>query len=327
MVICDPLSVLLLRDEAFILDAVGRLLEGTGKGLAVWVKDNVMSVGPDALAEMITTSASAFVNIKPQPNYRGDFPGPSSTSQSPVSVGTEPRHEQLRKDNHERFPDQYGMYHGSDGRWNERNVLQQKGLSTIRATPLHTTKRYAGEPVKVKTRLYYGDISYDPGDVEILDPGFKVPSHIERSLSLTHSHIPEAVVKIVSDPKSGELRWSVEPKSKGFFTKKKQESHSLTSTESDESVPRAYNEIFVLIARVRYGEVSMEKGDLEFIYPDWETPEYLAETLRREHWATPDGKLFVISDEKGNLRFKVKIGKMDQALGFFNKTCERNVTN
>ena len=325
MVICDQLSVLCLRDEAFISDTVGRLLEVTGKGFAVWIKAKVMGMEPDALAEMITNSASAFVSIKPQPSYRGDFPGPSCAFQSPVSFGTE-IHKQLRKDNHARLPDQYGTHHGSDGRWNEPNVGQQKGLSTIGATPLHTTKKYIGEPVKAKTRLYYGDISYDPGDVEILDPGFEVPSHIVKSLSQKYSHIPEAVVKIVSDPKNGGLRWSVEPKSKGFLRKKKQESHSSTSTESDEPVPKAHNETIVLIARVRYGEVSMEKGDLEFIYPDWETPEYLAETLRREHWATPDGKLFVISDEKGNLRFKVKIGKIDKALSLVNKTCGRNLT-
>ena len=258
------------------------------------------------------------MSIKPQPSYRGDFPGPSRTSQSPVSFGTE-RHVQLRKDNHARLPDQYETHHRSDGRWNERNVRQQKRLPTIGATPLHTAKKQTGEPVKVKTRLYYGDISYDPGDVEILHPGFEVPSHIERSLSQRYSHVPEAVVKIVSDPKSGVLRWSVEPKSKGFLRKEKQ--------ESDEPVPRALNEIFVLIARVRYEKVSMEKGDLELIYPVWETPEYLAKNLRREHWATADGKLFVISDEKGNLRFKVTIGKIDKALSLFNKTCGRNLTN
>ena len=322
MVICDPFSVLSLRDEAFLSDAVGSLLEGTGKGLTVWVKDNVISMGPDALAEMITASASAFVNIKPQPSYRGDLPGSSRTSQSPVTVGTE-RPKQLRKDNHTRLREQYGTHHGSNGRCNEANIRQQKGFSTIRATPSHTTKKYSAEPVKLKTRLYYGAISYDSGDVEILDPGFEVPSHIEGSLSQKYFQTPEAVVKIVSDPKSGELRWSVDKKSKEF----NQESHSSRSTASDEPVLKASNETLVLIARVRYGEVSMEKGDLEFIYPEWETPKYLAETLRREHWATPDGKLFVISDEKSNLRFVVKIGKMDKALSVLNKTRGRSATN
>ena len=54
VVIGDPLSAIFLRDQAFISDAVRRLLEGRGKGLAVWLKGNVMSLEPDALAEMIT---------------------------------------------------------------------------------------------------------------------------------------------------------------------------------------------------------------------------------------------------------------------------------
>ena len=58
VVIGDPLSAIFLRDQAFISDAVRRLLEGRGKGLAVWLKGNVMSLEPDALAEMITASAS-----------------------------------------------------------------------------------------------------------------------------------------------------------------------------------------------------------------------------------------------------------------------------
>ena len=83
------------------------------------------------------------MSIKPQPSYRGDFPGPSRTSQSLVSFGTE-KHVQLRKDNHARLPDQYETHHGSDGRWNERNVRQQKGLPTIGATPLHAAKKQTG---------------------------------------------------------------------------------------------------------------------------------------------------------------------------------------
>ena len=304
MVICDPLSVLSLRDETFISDTVERVLDGTGKGLVVWVKANSIKMEPDTLAQMIRASASTSGSFKWQ-SYPGDSPRSSYTSPSPVSVGTE-RQKQLRKDHHARPPEQYETYYGSNGRSNERNIRQQKGFSAIPAAPPHTTKKYAGQPVKLKTRLCYGTISEDPRDVEILEPGFEVPSHIKRSLSQKHFQTPEAVVEVVLDPKSGQLRWSVDTKSKGFFRKKKQESHSSTSTESDEPVPKAFNETIVLIARVRYGEVSMKKGDLELIYPEWETPKYLAETLRREHRATPNGKLFVISDEKGHLRFVVK---------------------
>lgn len=64
VVICDFFFVLLLRDEVFILDVVGCLFEGMGKGFVVWVKDNVMSMGFDVLVEMIMILVLVFVNIK-----------------------------------------------------------------------------------------------------------------------------------------------------------------------------------------------------------------------------------------------------------------------
>lgn len=320
--ICDPFSVLLPRDETFISDAVGRILEGTSKGLVVSVKYNKMNMEPDVLAQLILASASSPGSIKLQTSYRGDFPRSSFTSRSPVSAGTE-RQGQLRKDHSARHQEKTS--YGSNR--NERNIRQQKCFPAIPTAPPHTTKKHTGESVKLKTRLRYGRISYNPGDVEILDPGFEVPSDIKNNLFQNYFQTPEAVVKVVSDPKSGDLRWSVDPKSKGFFGKERQQSYTSTSPESDDPVPKASNETFVLIARVRYGEVSMKKGDLELIYPEWETPKYLAETLRREYRTTPDGKLFVISDEKGDLRCVVKVGKMVKALNLFNKTFGRSPTN
>jgi len=322
VVICDPFSVLLLRDETFISDAVGRILEGTSKGLVVSMKYNKMNMEPDILAQLIQASASSSGSVKSETSYWGDFPRSSFTSRSPVSAGTE-RQGQLRKDHSARHQEKTS----SGSNRNERNIRQQKCFSAVPAAPPHTTKKHTGESVKLKTRLCYGIISYNPGDVEILDPGFEVPSHIKDNLFQNHFKTPEAVVKVVSDPKSGDLRWSVDPKSKRFLGKKKQESYSSTSTESDDPVPKTSNETFVLIARVRYGEVSMKKGDLEHIYPEWETPKYLAETLRREHRTTPDGKLFVISNEKGDLRYVVKVGKIDEALSVINKKFGRSPTN
>ena len=314
MVICDPFSVLFPRDEAFISDAVGRILEGPSKGLVVSVKYNKMNMEPDVLAQLILASASASGSIKSQTSYRGDFPRSSFTSRSPVSAGTE-RQGQLRKDHSARHQEKTS--YGSNR--NERNIRQQKCSPAVPPAPTHTTKKYTGESVKLKTRLRYGSISYNRGDVEILDPGFEVPNHIKNDVFKNYFQTPEAVVKVVSDPKSGDLRWSVDPKSK--------ESYSSRSTQSDDPVPKASNETFVLITRVRYGEVSMKKGDLERIYPEWEIPKYLADTLRREHQETPNGKLYVISDEKGDLRCVVKVGKMVKALSLFNKTVGRRPTN
>ena len=43
--------------------------------------------------------------------------------------------------------------------------------------------------------------------------------------------------------------------------------------------------------------------DVEFQYPGWKVPLFILEDLKRN---SPTGRLFIISDERGNLRCKVK---------------------
>lgn len=73
-----------------------------------------------------------------------------------------------------------------------------------------------GEPVLLSI-LRYGRISYQPSDVQICYPGFRVPDCISQSLLQEHQNTPEAEVKITKE-NNGELRVtvSVEPRSKGF---------------------------------------------------------------------------------------------------------------
>lgn len=70
------------------------------------------------------------------------------------------------------------------------------------------------------------------------------------------------------------------------------------------------NEALVLKTRIRYGKISCAPEDLEFLYPDWETPQHIVASLEREYSATSNGELCIISDEKGNLRCKVQFGRM-----------------
>ena len=66
------------------------------------------------------------------------------------------------------------------------------------------------------------------------------------------------------------------------------------------------NETLMLKTRIRYGKISFEPKDVEFTYPGWMIPQH----LEREQFATHDGELFVISDEKGNLRCTVRSDRM-----------------
>lgn len=156
----------------------------------------------------------------------------------------------------------------------------------------------SGEPIMLKSKLRYGKISYRPEDVYILHPGFKVPEHITQSLLENFGDISQAEVKIVSDPQNDHvLRWSVDPKST------RNEFHQI-----------AANENLMLKTRIRNGEVSFSKDDLEFRCPNWEVPPYLVDSLRREYKTTSNGKLSIISDEKGNLRYTIKLSKEDRVV-------------
>lgn len=163
-----------------------------------------------------------------------------------------------------------------------------------------------GEPVLLKSILRNGRISYQPGDVQIWYPGFRVPDCISQSLLQEHQNTPEAEVKIAKE-NNGELRVTVnvEPRSKEF-----------SPIERTQMAP---NETLMLETRLRYGKLSFESGDLRFIYPNWQIPLYIVESLKREYETTPHGLIYVITDEQGNLRYKVQIGRKDKALDLGNK--------
>lgn len=80
-----------------------------------------------------------------------------------------------------------------------------------------------------------------------------------------------------------------------------------------EEPPLEYNGALMLETRIRYGQISFEPGDLQYLYPDWMIPQYLVESLGREYSGTPEGELCVISDEKGNFRSTVKVARMHMA--------------
>ena len=318
--ICCAGSVLSLKDEAIFTKKVGGIFQDTDKGIVVWMKHGMITVEADVLAQMIMAPVSAFERTQPRTNYRDD----RYTSQSPYPDGTD-RQEQTGRSS-SRFPQHEICYRPDAGSVKDQTLQQLQGFAPSKATLSPAVTRFTahfnskGELILLKTRLYHGKISYEPKDIEILYPGFKVPSHIQKSLFENHMHTSEAVLEIVQDPKSHEERWSVDPKSKGLFSKKSQEAHRPGSRQHQESISNCTNETVVLETRIRYGEVSMTKKDLELRYPDWHIPQYLAESLKRQYHTTPDAKLIVISDVERNLRFIVETDIIDKGMNFLKKT-------
>ena len=159
----------------------------------------------------------------------------------------------------------------------------------------------------LKSQLRNGKISFLPGDLEISFPGFQVPDEITRRLLHEYGDTIQAGVKIVRDS-NGELRVTVEPTSK----------HS-----SKEEVQIAENETLLLATCIRYGKVSFEKGDPLYIHPDWKIPEYITTSLAREYETLLKGYLYVISDEKGEIKCKVEFGRRQKFLDSATKTWRR----
>ena len=130
-----------------------------------------------------------------------------------------------------------------------------------------------------------------------------VPSHPFEN----YMYNSEVVVETVQDPKSNKVQRSVDPKLK-------------RSAEHQEAISNAANATVMLETRVRYGDVSLKKNDLKFIYPGWYIPRYLNDSLKHKYHATPDAKLYVISDLDGNLRSIVQTDIKDEAMNFLKKT-------
>lgn len=316
--ICRAGSALSLKDEAIFTEKVGGIFQDTGKGIIVWMKHGKITIEPDVLVQMIMAPLSPFDGTQPRTNYRDDR---RDTSQSPYPDG---RHRQEQTGRSSSIFPKHEICYRPEARLKDQTVQRLQGFAPSEDTLPPAVTRFTahfnskGELIVLKTRLRHGNISYEPKDIDVpLYPGFIVPSHIQRSLYKEHMHTPEAVVELVQGSRSSdEVRWSVTPKPKGFFSKKNKEAHPPGSREHHH--PK--NETVVLKTRVRYGEVSMKENDLKFIYPDWYIPQYLIESLRHEHHATPDAKLLVISDMVGNLRFIVETDLMDEAMNLWKKT-------
>ena len=159
------------------------------------------------------------------------------------------------------------------------------------------------QSVLLRSLLRYGIISEKLEDRQVWTPGFTVPKYISESLLQKHGATKVTGVTIMQD-KNGELKCSVNPKLIEI-------SHSRY-----EGIQIASDETLILKTRIRNGLVSFEESDVHFWNGNWEIPQYIRERLEAEYRSTPCGDLFIISDEKQNLRSIVKIGKVNKIITF-----------
>ena len=133
-----------------------------------------------------------------------------------------------------------------------------------------------------KSKLRHGRISYAPEDVEFSSPHFLgLPDDKKQRYLDNYSHIDEIQLKIVSG----------------------RPGNSLLVFVGDQGIEMGNNDLLLMKTHVIKGLVSFREDDVEFQYPGWKVPLFILEDLKRK---SSTGRLFIISDERGNLRCKVK---------------------
>ena len=164
----------------------------------------------------------------------------------------------------------------------------------------------SGEPVLLRSLLRYGRISYQVDDLQLRDATFTAPDYIDKILFQEYHDTPITGVTIVRGIDRA-LRWYVDP------------NLIEVSRSRYEGIEIADNETLMLKTRIVYGQVSFQEKDVHFKHGTWQIPRRIVENLKEKYCSTPSGDLYMISDNREQLRVVVKIGTVNRARSALNK--------
>ena len=318
------------------------VVEKREKGFIVWLKDGALSVDPETLAHILipgqlSTQVSPKRSCPKMP--RGVAGSASATITRPINVdereGCPPfstladllgsdvslhpalgiqAHQEKHSSSNSTSTDSYDLVDEAINPAEQGILAAQEPVST----PATKSTRDTWSQENSKTildwrKLEHGRIS----DVVVFEqplpylmPGLfrtrlerpepQIPEEVEQDLLKQFGTTPKVEVKVVSN--QGVLKWFAEENSR-------------------EAKEIAENEALMLKTGVRYGQVSMEKNDLQFRYPEWTVPECILQKIESGHRDMPSGELNIISDEKGNLRFHVSYSHEQETLADFFPYC------
>ena len=269
-----PCSFPTTEDEILVTNSMESILGVCGKGHVLYVEDDSTKVKYQRVRDIREKIISLFPSLKSQ-SYSNN-PIPSSDFEKSVNVTKRTVHNTV-KVCRPALPPQHMTGYGA----HQRVAYQsQQSSSTQPRGPQWANQDFSSREgfVMLRSRLKFGQLT---NDLEIHYPGFTVPLSIETGMYQAYRSISEALVEVKSDGKGG-YAWFP-------YTQK-----SL--------VQLAKNETVMLKTRLRNGQISLEKGKLEFMYPGWTTPGYLIEDLRKKYHLYSDRELYIISNEKRELR-------------------------
>ena len=263
-----------------------------GKGHIVWLKKGKLSAEPDVLVKCLTSTSPT-----PQPN-----PQTNSLRASQEKKRDAPGSEA------ELFSTNSGQSQSGplQRKPSDLGHMQQAPTTIQPLMNTYPAVLVTGERILLRSILRYGKISYELADLQLWDPAFIVPNFINTDLIQRYQDTPEIGQRIVQGT-DGQLQWSVDPKL------------IEVSKSRYEGIRIAANETLMLKTRIHKGLASFQENDVDFKYGRFRIPQEIINKLKEEQCATPCGVLYIISDEEGNLRTIVKIGKINQFFKTFVK--------
>ena len=278
VLIFKPCFLPIAKDESLVTQSIESTLVVTGKGHVLYVEDDPSKVKPQRIREIREEIVNLFPSLKSQLYSndsipRGDFQGSSTDTKMTVHT---------LKDCRPAHPSQHTAEYGA----NRQDGYQTRQSTSDSVQPCSPQKAnqdvsFMKGFVMLRARLQYGRLSHD---VEIHYPGFIVPQCIEREMYETYKRTYEAVVEIISDGKGG---------------------YTLSPSANRSLVQLGENETVMLKTRLCNGLISLEKGKLEFIYPEWKIRSYVSDDLKKKYHLCSDRELCIISNDKGELRYQV----------------------
>ena len=288
VVIFKPCSFPVTKDEILVTKSLESTLGEPGKGHVLYVEDDSTKVKSQRVSDIGEKIISLFPSLKSK-SYsisRRDFKQSSNVTERTVPntlKGCRPAHPPQHMT-------EYGAHRRDDAYQSQQSSsMQPRGL--LRANQDFSSVEGF---VMLRSRLKFGQLT---NDVEIHYPGFNPPPYIKRGLYGTYKNTSDVVVEVRSDGKGG---YTCSPSTK----------KSLVQLGEHDTV--------MLKTRLRCGVISLDKGKLEFIYPGWKTPTYLKEHLMKNYYSYSDRELYIISNEKGELRGLVfKEGRFESIKNFF----------
>ena len=301
ILVCDNCS-LPPKDEEIVSQTIEEIVIRTGKVHYAWLKNGRLSVEPDVLVKCLMSTPRT-----PQPSHQTN---PFRASQEKNRDARDSAAEsfstssgQSQSDTLQRNPPDWKQGHS----YNVPNMQQPTQQATTKTQPYHPpAATVTAEPVLLRSLLHNGVISYQLDHLQLRDPSFTVPDYINQELSQQCQDTTVTGVTIVRGT-DGKLRWYFDPKL------------IEVSKSRYEGIQIADNETLLLKTRIFYGQASLQESDVHFRHETWQIPQYIVKSLHEEYWATPKGLLYIISDDRENLRQVVKVGTISRARTFFKR--------